>query len=81
MQPETDVTPSSLLNQIITEVNKMDREQQQKLLMQLRRDAVLEAVKRLDATAAPAKQNSMTDAEADAYVSEQRKLRYEQSQA
>ena len=68
----------SLTDQIMYEINKMDMEEQKKLLMQLRKQTILEKVKNLDATTGTVKSNAMNDEEADAYISEQRKLRYEQ---
>ena len=61
MQPGTGSLENAVLSQIIQEVNKMDDEQQRKLLMQLQKNAVLQEVARLDSIAAPAKQRSMTD--------------------
>lgn len=49
--------------------------------MQLRKDEILASAKNLDSTTGLAKSQQMTDEEADDYISQQRKLKYEQSKA
>ena len=70
-----------LLTQILSEVEKMDNEEKKKLLIQLRKQEILEKAKNLDSIAGSKKERAMTDKEANDYVSMQRKQRYEQSKA
>ncbi|MEP6467552.1 MAG: hypothetical protein ABJB05_14680 [Parafilimonas sp.] len=81
MQLELINEKDTLLNQIVKEVKKMDSEEKKKLLIQLRKEEILEKVKNLDSVKGSKKESSMTDEEADDYVSLQRKLKYEHSKA
>ncbi|MCW3112450.1 MAG: hypothetical protein JWR18_846 [Segetibacter sp.] len=79
MQSELINEQSTLLNEIISEVEKMDVEEKKKLLIKLRKEDILAKVNSLDKVTGVAKENAMTDEQADDYISEQRKLRYEES--
>lgn len=81
MQSELIDEPTSLLKQIINEVEKMDIEEKKKLLIKLRKEVILEKAKSLDSVAGSKKTKVMTDEEADEYISQQRKIKYEQSKA
>ncbi len=81
MQSELIEEQTSLLNQIINEVEKMNMEDKKKLLIKLRKEEILEKAKSLDLVAGSEKAKAMTDKKADEYISQQRKLRYEQSKA
>lgn len=81
MQSELIDEPTSLLKQIINEVEKMDIEEKKKLLIKLRKEEILEKAKSLDSVAGSKKTKVMTDEEADEYISQQRKIKYEQSKA
>ena len=70
-----------LLVQIIREVEKLDDEEKKRLLTQLQRDEILNKAKKLDTIAGTAKVDAMSDDLVDIYLSQQRKLRYEQSKA
>ncbi|MCW3105662.1 MAG: hypothetical protein JWQ09_168 [Segetibacter sp.] len=72
---------SPLFIQIIREVEKLDDEEKKKLLMQLRKDEILNKARNSDSIAGTVKANALTDDETDKYLSDQRKLRYEQSKA
>ena len=80
MQSDLLDEQTSLLNQILDEIQKMDVEEKKKLLIKLRKEEILAKVSSLDAVAGSPKAKVMTDDEADNYVSHQRKIRYEQSQ-
>jgi len=69
----------SLLGMIVTEVEKLNDTEKKKLLIQLRKDEILNKTKNLDAIIGIEKPGAMTDDEADRYISQQRKLKYEQS--
>ncbi len=71
----------SLLSQIVNEVEKLDDEEKKKLLIQLCKEEILNTVKSFDSVRGSKKTNAMTDVEVDTYISDQRKLRYEQSKA
>ena len=81
MQSELIKEQTSLLNQIVNEVEKMNIEEKKKLLIKLRKEEILEKAKSLDSATGSEKVKAMTDDEADDYISQQRKLRYEQSKA
>jgi hypothetical protein len=81
MQSELIKEETSLLNQIVREVEKMNIEEKKKLLIKLRKEEILEKAKSLDSVTGLEKAKAMTDEEADDYISQQRKLRYEQSKA
>jgi hypothetical protein len=69
----------SLLSQIVNEVEKMNVEEKKKLLIKLKQEEILKKTKNLDSVSGLEKMKPMTDEEADKYISQQRKLRYEQS--
>lgn len=81
MQSELIKEETSLLNQIVSEVEKMNIEEKKKLLIKLQKEEILEKAKNLDSVTGLEKAKAMTDKEADDYISQQRKLRYEQSKA
>jgi hypothetical protein len=81
MQSELNKEQTSLLNQIVNEVEKMNIEEKKKLLIKLRKEEILGKAKSLDSVTGSEKAKAMTDEEADDYISQQRKLRYEQSKA
>ena len=81
MTPEVITEHPPLLAEIIREVEKLDDEEKRKLLVQLRKSEILNKVKNLDSVAGTEKANAMTDDAVNSYLSEQRKLRYEQSKA
>ena len=76
----TDEEPS-LLSEIVREVEKLDDEEKKKLLIQLRKQHILEKVQSLDSVPGREKTDAMTDDEADAYLRQYRKSRYEQSKS
>lgn len=71
----------SLLGLIVSEVEKMSEEEKRKLLVQLRKENILAVAKSLDAAKGAEKPDAMTDEEADNFISQQRKARYEQFKA
>ncbi|HEY5409063.1 MAG TPA: hypothetical protein VIJ92_18365 [Ginsengibacter sp.] len=79
MQSELMNEQTSLLSQIVNEVEKMNLEQKKKLLIKLKHEEILRKAKSLDSVSGLEKIKPMTDEEADEYISQQRKLRYEQS--
>lgn len=79
MQSELIDEQTSLVEQIINQVNKMNIQEKKKLLIKLCKGEILEKVKSLDSFAAPKKTKVMTNEETDEYISQQRRLRYEQS--
>ncbi len=81
MQEELIIGQPSLLGQIVSVVEKLNDEEKRKLLMQLRKDDLLNNTMRLDAVRGAGKNDAMTDDEADNFLSEQRKLRYERTKA
>lgn len=81
MASELIMEQPPLVAQIIKEVEKLDDEEKKKLLVQLRRNEILNRTKSLDVIAGTPKADAMTDDAVDTYLSEQRKLRYEQSKA
>ncbi len=81
MAEQSIMEQPSLLGMIVTEVEKLDDTGKKKLLIQLRKDEILNRARNLDAVKGAKKPGVMTDDETDRFISQQRKLRYEQSQA
>ncbi len=69
----------SLLGMIVSEVEKLNDTEKKKLLIQLRKDEILNRARNLDAVKGTEQPGAMTDDEADLFISQQRKLKYEQS--
>lgn len=74
-------TQPSLLGLIVSEVEKLNETEKEKLLQQLRNSSVLNTVKALDAFKGTERSSAMTDEEADLFISEQRKASYARSGA
>ena len=81
MPQELIIEQSSLLGQIVSEVEKLNEAEKKRLLIQLRKDDLLNKTRSLDAVNSKIKNDAMTDDEADNFLSEQRKLRYERTKA
>lgn len=81
MAVEITIEKPSLLGQIVSEVEKMNDAEKKRLLIQLRKDDLLNKTRSLDAVNGRAKTDAMTDDEADNFLSEQRKLKYERTKA
>ena len=81
MPQELIIEQPSLLGQIVSEVEKLNEAEKKRLLIQLRKDDLLNKTRSLDAVNSKAKTDAMTDDEADNFLSEQRKLRYERTKA
>lgn len=71
----------SLLGQIVSEVEKLNDQEKKKLLIQLRKAEILDKTRSLDLFKGAQKKDAMTDEQADSYLSEQRKIRYERTKA
>jgi hypothetical protein len=67
----------SLLGMIVSEVEKLNDTEKRKLLIQLRKDEILNRARNLDAVKGTVNSGAMTDEETDLFISQQRKLRYE----
>lgn len=81
MTNETITAQPSLLGLIVSEIEKMTESEKQGLLIHLRKEKLLAKAKALDAVEGVQKPGALTDEEADQFVSQQRKERYEQSKA
>ena len=81
MPQELTIEQPSLIGQIVSEVEKLNEAEKKRLLIQLRKDDLLNKTRSLDAVNSKAKSDAMTDDEADNFLSEQRKLRYERTKA
>ena len=81
MPQELTIEQPSLIGQIVSEVEKLNEAEKKRLLIQLRKDDLLNKTRSLDAVSSKAKTDAMTDDEADNFLSEQRKLRYERTKA
>lgn len=71
----------SLLGQIVSELEKLNDEEKRKLLIQLRKDDLLNKTRSLDSVKGNTNPDAMTDDQADIFISQQRKLRYERTKA
>ena len=81
MPQELTIEQPSLLGQIVSEVEKLNEAEKKRLLIQLRKDDLINKTRSLDAVNGNVKTDAMTDDEADSFLSEQRKLRYERTKA
>jgi hypothetical protein len=81
MTSELTIVQPSLLGQIVSEVEKLNEAEKKRLLIQLRKDDLFNKTRNLDEVNGNAKTDAMTDDEADNFLSEQRKLRYERTKA
>ncbi len=78
MSEELILEQPSLLGLIVSEVEKLNDTEKKILLIQLRKNEILHKTRLLDAVTGNVKPDAMTDEEAERFISQQRKLRYEQ---